>query len=94
MLYGNWSLMPSMEVCEGGGAPGRYMGRLEWEFGSILEVGGGVFARHTRFILGDGWKIKFWCDLWCGDITLKDSFPSVFQIACEKLPISWGWLLT
>lgn len=34
--------------------------------------------------MGDDTRIKFWYDLLCGNNVLKDSFPSVFWIACEK----------
>lgn len=45
---------------------------------------GGIFTRHTRPVLGDGFIIKFWSDLWCGTNALKDSFPFVFRLTCEK----------
>ncbi len=35
-----------------------------------------------------GWhkstKVKFWDDVWCGDERLKNSFPELYRIACEK----------
>jgi hypothetical protein len=34
------------------------------------------FSSFTRFVVGDGTKISFWYDLWCGDTTLKVAFPS------------------
>jgi len=39
------------------------------------------FSRFTRFVVGDGSKISFWHDLWCGDTTLKVAFPALFGIA-------------
>jgi len=38
----------------------------------------------TRFVLGDGSKISFWHDLWCGDTILKEAFPALFGIARLK----------
>lgn len=35
-------------------------------------------------VVGDGTKINFWHDLWCGDTTLKVAFPSLFGIAYVK----------
>jgi hypothetical protein len=43
-----------------------------------------VFMRHNRFDPGDGSKIRFWEDIWCGDRALKEAFPSLFSIASYK----------
>jgi hypothetical protein len=32
----------------------------------------------------NGSKVRFWHDLWCGDIALKNVFPDLFNIACAK----------
>jgi hypothetical protein len=29
-------------------------------------------------------KIRFWYDLWCGDLAIKEAFPVLFGIACTK----------
>lgn len=50
------------------------MGRLEWE----------VFSHHNRFALGDDFRVKFFSDLWCGTIILKDAFLFIFRLACLK----------
>jgi hypothetical protein len=34
--------------------------------------------------VGEGSKIRFWHDLWCGDHPLKASFPELFSISCYK----------
>jgi hypothetical protein len=34
--------------------------------------------------VGDGSKISFWRDRWCGEITLKVAFPVLYGLACEK----------
>jgi hypothetical protein len=31
--------------------------------------------------MGDGSKVRFWHDLWCGDMTFKDAFPVLFGVA-------------
>jgi hypothetical protein len=46
--------------------------------------GWGKVRRHIRFEVGDSSKIRFWHDLWCGDMTLKDAFPVLFGTACAK----------
>jgi len=35
-------------------------------------------------VVGDETKIKFWHDLWCGNMILKDAFPVLFGIARSK----------
>jgi hypothetical protein len=41
-----------------------------------------TFKGFTRFVVGDGTRISFWHDLWCGDTVLKVAFPILFGIAC------------
>jgi hypothetical protein len=49
-----------------------------------IRRGWGVFSRFVRYEVGDGTKIRFWHDLWCGDQPLKESFSELFSIACCK----------
>jgi hypothetical protein len=42
------------------------------------------FRRHIKFDPGDGSKIRFWDDVWCGDRALKEAFPGLFTIASFK----------
>jgi exonuclease III len=41
------------------------------------------FKRFISFEVGDGSRVSFWHDVWCGDSTLKESFPTLFAIACN-----------
>jgi hypothetical protein len=43
-----------------------------------------VFSSHTKFDPGDGFKIKFWDDVWCGEASLKEAFPDIYNIASAK----------
>ena len=36
------------------------------------------------FFLGDGRRVRFWEDRWCGDDALSLSFPSLFALATSK----------
>jgi hypothetical protein len=35
-------------------------------------------------VVGDGSRVSFWHDWWCGDTALKIAFPILFSIACVK----------
>jgi hypothetical protein len=43
-----------------------------------------VFRSHFRFDPGEGSRIRFWEDIWCGDRTLKEAFPNFFNMASFK----------
>jgi hypothetical protein len=49
-----------------------------WKF---ICMGWQIFRSHFRFDLGEGLKIRFWDDVWCGDRALKEAFPGLFNIA-------------
>ena len=36
---------------------------------------------HTSFVVGDGSRIKFWHDSWCGELPLRVQFPELFRLA-------------
>jgi hypothetical protein len=57
---------------------------MGWVYGRILGDVGGKFCSHTRFEVGDGFNIRFWHELWCGDIVLKEAFPILFGIVAIK----------
>ena len=48
--------------------------RLLWELVSF----------RTLFVVGNGRRVKFWRDRWCGDEPLCVSFPSLFALARSK----------
>ena len=59
-----------------------------------------MFYGHARFELGDGSKIKFWHDVWCGEKAFKEAFLILYSIACVKdaffavhMELSSGFLL-
>jgi hypothetical protein len=49
-----------------------------------VRRGWGNFSRFTKFEAGDGSKIKFWHNVWCGDQTVKVVFPELFSISRFK----------
>ena len=42
------------------------------------------FFQNAVFALGDGRRINFWSDVWCGVETLCNCFPSLFILATNK----------
>jgi hypothetical protein len=49
-----------------------------------IRMGWSLFCRHTSLILGNGSRIRFWDDVWCGEMPLKEAFPFLYGIACDK----------
>ncbi|RVW28979.1 LINE-1 reverse transcriptase-like [Vitis vinifera] len=49
--------------------------RKEWE----------VVKSRLVFVVGNGKRIKFWKDIWCGDEPLCVSFPSLFALAVSRM---------
>jgi hypothetical protein len=70
-LWGGWC---SLE-------PGGVYGVGLWK---NIRKGWEMFKSFTRLVVGDGTRISFWLDLWCGDTVLKEAFPGLFGIACVK----------
>ena len=42
---------------------------------------------NWKFGVGNGARIHFWTDHWCGSSALRLSFPSLFDIAANKLDL-------
>jgi len=49
-----------------------------------IRKGWSSFCSHAIFELRDGSKIKFWDDVWCGEMTLKEPFPVLYGIPRGK----------
>ena len=37
------------------------------------------FSRHILYDIGDGSRVKFWQDCWCGETSLAASYPGLFR---------------
>ena len=73
--YGStWGGWRSFDITEGHGVG-------LWKF---ICMGWQNFKRYFRFDPGVGFKINFWEDVWCGESSLKDSFPGLLSIARLK----------
>jgi hypothetical protein len=49
-----------------------------------IQAGWDRFSTNLSIWVGNGKRIRFWHDVWCGDPSLKDEFPKFYLIAAEK----------
>ena len=42
------------------------------------------FSQFIKFAVGDGSRIKFWSDAWCGTVSLKGTFPELCHITQDS----------
>ena len=52
-----------------------------WKF---IRRGWDTFYHLCSFVVGDGQKVKFWHDSWCGHMFLKEEFLELFVISWDK----------
>ena len=45
---------------------------------------GHFITNKMSFLVGNGQRVKFWIEKWCGDTPLSHSFPSLFAITSSK----------
>ena len=43
-----------------------------------------TLSQNTSFSLGNGRRLGFWKDSWCGEIALCNTFPTLFNLAARK----------
>ena len=48
--------------------------RMDWDF----------MGSRILFLVGNGRRVRFWRDKWCGDSPLCVSFPSLFVLSVDK----------
>lgn len=54
---------------------------------SLWKHIGNGWTKFSTFLLykvGNGSRIHFWHDLWCGDIVLEDAYPTFYNIVVNK----------
>jgi hypothetical protein len=42
------------------------------------------FSNHIRLIPGDGSRISFWGEAWCGNVPLLEVYPGLYSLASNK----------
>lgn len=43
-----------------------------------------LILRHSKVIIGTGKETSFWHDIWHGEVTLKERYPSLFELSGNK----------
>ena len=43
-----------------------------------------LLLNNVSFSLGDGKRVRFWKNIWCGNSSLCEAFPSLFDLAVSK----------
>ncbi|XP_035544454.1 uncharacterized protein LOC108983424 isoform X2 [Juglans regia] len=97
-LLGKWlwryqeegeSLWKEVVVSRHGGAWGGWCTnevRGGYGVGLWRYIRGGwqCFENNVRFVVGQGTRIKFWQNVWCGERSLERAFPALYNIAINR----------
>ena len=49
-----------------------------------IRKGWHTLSQNAVFSLGDGRRLRFWKDIWCGEVILSNAFPNPFNMAAHK----------
>ncbi|KAG2693789.1 hypothetical protein I3760_08G112200 [Carya illinoinensis] len=52
-----------------------------WKF---IRKGWDNFVKQVNFVVGDGSRVQFWFDVWCGETALFRAFLAVFRLAVNQ----------
>uniref|UniRef100_A0A2N9HRX8 Reverse transcriptase zinc-binding domain-containing protein n=1 Tax=Fagus sylvatica TaxID=28930 RepID=A0A2N9HRX8_FAGSY len=63
---------------------GKWLWRFRVEREALWRNGWEKFSQFFKFEIGDGTRIRFWLDFWCGEGPLKDAYPELIQLAKKK----------
>ena len=53
-------------------------------FWKEIRKEGVLMFKNVSFTVGDGRRVKFWKDIWCGNIPLCEAFPTLFAFAVSQ----------
>ena len=56
---------------------------MDLEFGKSLERDG-IWCLEKMVEVGNGTRVLFWKDKWCGSMALCDAFPNLFVVVAHK----------
>lgn len=54
-----------------------------WKVGASGRRRWGESSKHISMKVGEGRKVKFREHIWCGDVRLRDAYPSIFRLAAN-----------
>ncbi|XP_075665690.1 uncharacterized protein LOC142635420 [Castanea sativa] len=64
---------------------GWFTKSVSWAYGVCLwksiRSGWLNFSKFLRYDVGDGTRVTFWVDVWCGDSPLKEAFLDLYNIS-------------
>lgn len=43
-----------------------------------------VSYNNISFKVGEGSRVSFWGQKWCGDLVLKYDFPDLYRVSCQR----------
>jgi hypothetical protein len=43
-----------------------------------------IYLKGRSMVVGNGRSTSFWCDRWCGLVSLADKFPKLYKISDEQ----------
>ena len=52
-----------------------------WKY---ISQGWSSFSSHILYDIGDGSRVKFWQDRWCGETSLAVRYPALFRFCRNK----------
>ena len=54
-------------------------------FWKEIRKEGILMFNNVSFTVGDGRRVKFWKDIWCGNIPICEAFPSCLPLRSLKM---------
>ena len=68
----------------GGWCSGENMGFFRTCLWKEIRKDWEILYGNTRFLIGDGCRVRFWKDIWCEEEALCMSFPTLFNLDVHK----------
>ena len=89
--FGRGLLLASMGR-RGAGVLGKVGIVISFGLWKAIKSGWDVSSSRTSYNVGNGWRVMFWNDIWCGDSTLKRIFSLIIFHILDKGSLGGGCL--